>query len=27
MEDITPRAVNIPWPHVWVFGYCVDSQI
>ena len=27
MEKVTPRAVNIPWPHLGVFGYCVDGLI
>lgn len=27
MEKETPRAVNIPWPYLGVFSYCVDGPI
>jgi hypothetical protein len=27
MENITARAVNIPWPHFRVFRYSCDRQI
>jgi hypothetical protein len=27
VENITPSAMHIPWPHLGVDGYCFNSQI